>query len=66
MSRMASDNSRRLGRLAKRAKQLDDAIQKAAQTQKRIVEEIRRIGKADKVTAQRLSATPKAQRRKRR
>jgi hypothetical protein len=48
MSRMASDSSRRLDRLAKRAKQLDDAIQKAAQMRKRIVEEIRRIGKADK------------------
>jgi hypothetical protein len=45
---MTTADQRRLDRLARRAKQLDDVIQKAAQMQKQIVEQIRRIGVADR------------------
>ena len=61
---MADDNVRRLNRLAKRAKELDDMIEKAAQMQKRIVTEIQRIGNADKQIQRRLPAVPKARRKK--
>lgn len=55
----------RIDRLARRAKALDDMIQRAAKMQKRIVEEIRQIGRADKVTAQRSTPIPKARRKRR-
>jgi hypothetical protein len=61
---MANDNndeSARINRLAKRAKELDDMIAKAAKMQKRIVEEIQRIGVRDRVRKQRMTA---AERRK--
>ena len=61
---MPDDSKRRLDRLARQAKQLDDVIQKAAQMQKRIVEEIRRIGTADKVTNNRLTRTPTAKKKR--
>jgi hypothetical protein len=62
-----ADDSDRVDRLAKRAKELDDMIAKAAKMQKRIIEEILRIGQRDHLTKQRVSAaTLKARRRKRR
>ena len=61
---MANDDSSRIDRLAKRAKELDDMIAKTAKMQKRIVEEIRRIGQRDRLMKQRASATLKARRRK--
>ena len=63
---MADDSSRRLNRLAERAKKLDDVIQKAAQMQKRIVEEIRQLGTHDKPVHHQLTKTPKPKQRKRR
>ena len=51
------DNSRRIDRLAKRAKELDDLIAKTAKMQKRIVEEIRRIGQRDRLIRQRVTKT---------
>ena len=62
---MADDNSRRIDRLAEEAKELDDMIAKAAKMQKRIIEEIVRLGQRDRVMKQRASATVKARRRKR-
>jgi hypothetical protein len=56
------DSTRRLNRLAKRAKALDDMIAKAAQMQKEIVEEIRRIGAGDRLRRQRITRTPKPRR----
>jgi hypothetical protein len=61
---MADDSSLRINRLAQRAKRLDEMIQKAAEMQKHIVEEIRRIGQGDKVARQRATATPKARRKR--
>jgi hypothetical protein len=58
------ESARRLNRLADEAKELDDMIAKAAKMQKRIVEEIRRIGLRDHIKRQRMSATSKARRRK--
>ena len=63
---MANDSSDRLDRLAERAKKLDEVIQRAAEMQKRIVEEIRQIGKNDKISRQRMSATPQPRRTRRR
>jgi hypothetical protein len=60
---MTDDNLRRLNRLAQRAKQLDDMIQKAAKMQKKIVESIQRIGKADKVTRRRPTRVPRTRKR---
>jgi hypothetical protein len=60
---MANDDDR-INRLAKRAKELDDLIAKTAKMQKKIVEEIRRLGQRDKLIRQRASAIPKARRRK--
>jgi hypothetical protein len=57
---MAHDDDRRIDRLAKRAKELDDVIAKAAKMQKRIVEEIRRIGVRDRFRKQPMSPTRKA------
>jgi hypothetical protein len=62
---MADDSARRLDRLAQRAKQLDDVIQKAAAMQKRIVEEIRKIGTDTKSVHQPVTPTPRQKRRKR-
>jgi len=57
---MADDSSRRINRLAKRARELDNMTAKAAKMQKKIVEEIRQIGTGDKPTRrQRMSKTPK-------
>ena len=56
---MADESRRRLERLAKRAKALDNMIIKAAKMQKRIVDEIRQIGKADRPRRQRMTRTPK-------
>ena len=56
---MTDESSRRLERLAQRAKELDNMIVKAAEMQKRIVEDIRRIGQADKLTGQHTTAAPK-------
>jgi hypothetical protein len=61
---MTNESTRRLDRLAKRAKQLDDVIKKAAEMQKRIVEEIRRIGVADKPARQRMSVSDRRRRRR--
>ena len=63
---MADDDesARRIDRLAKEAKELDDMITKAAQMQKRIVAEIQRIGKRDRVAKPRMSATIKSRRKK--
>lgn len=63
---MADDAARRLNRLAERAKKLDDVIQKAAQMQKRIVEEIRRIGTDTKQVNQRVTRVPRPKARKKR
>jgi hypothetical protein len=47
---MAVDNSRRrINRLAKKARALDNMIVKAAKMQKELVEEIRKIGTNDKL-----------------
>ena len=61
---MADDSYRRIERLANEAKRLDDVIQKAAQMQKRIVEELKQIGKKDKLTRQRSTRTPRPKRRR--
>ena len=61
---MADDSSRRIQRLAKRAKQLDDVIKKAAEMQKRIVTEIQRLGSADQVSNKRPTRTPNSSRRR--
>jgi hypothetical protein len=58
------ESARRLKRLAERAKELDDMIAKAAKMQKKIVEEIQRIGLRDHIRKQRMSSTLKARRRK--
>jgi hypothetical protein len=58
------DNARRIDRLVKRAKELDDMIAKAAKMQKRIVEEIQRIGTGDRISKQRMSSAPKGRRKK--
>jgi hypothetical protein len=60
------DGAQRLKRLAARARQLDDMIQKAAQMQKRIVDEIEKIGVDRKLVKTRLSRAPAAKPRKRR
>jgi hypothetical protein len=49
---------------SKARQELDDMIAKAAQMQKRIVEEIRRIGQSDKPARQRMSASDRRRRRK--
>ena len=56
---MTDDNAQRPKRLADRAKKLDDAIQGAAQMNKQIVDEIRRLGERDKLKAHRATPTPK-------
>jgi hypothetical protein len=56
---MTDESARRLERLAQRAKELDNMIVKAAEMQKRIVDDIRRIGQADKFTGQQATATRK-------
>jgi hypothetical protein len=56
---MADENARRVERLAKRAKELDNMIMKAAKMQKRIVDEIRQIGIADRPRRQRMTKTPR-------
>jgi hypothetical protein len=56
---MTDESSRRLDRLAQRAKELDNMIVKAAEMQKRIVEDIRRIGQADRLTGQPATASRK-------
>ena len=58
------DSSRRIDRLAKRAKELDDMIAKTAKMQKRIIEEIVRLGQRDHVMKQRASSPLKARRKK--
>jgi len=60
---MPDDAARRIARLAKRAKELDDLIAKTAKMQKKIVDEIQRLGINDRVTRQ--AATPIPSRRKR-
>jgi len=57
---MANDNNEdaaRIQRLAKRAKELDDLIAKTAKMQKRIVEEIRRLGMRDRLRKQRMTSS---------
>src|SRR5438874_7097734 len=57
---LADESSRRLDRLAKRAKALDRMIMKAAKMHKKIVEELRQIGVADKPSRrQGMSKNPK-------
>jgi hypothetical protein len=63
MAAMTDDSVRRLNRLAERAKQLDDMIQKAAKMQKKIVEAIQRLGNADKVMRQRTTRVPRPRKR---
>jgi hypothetical protein len=60
---MTDENVKRLNRLAERAKQLDDMIQKTAKMQKKIVEAIQRLGNNDKVTRQRPSRIPQSRKR---
>jgi hypothetical protein len=57
------DNARRIDRLVKRAKELDDMIAKAAKMQKRIVEEIQRIGVRDRISKQRMSSASKSRKK---
>ena len=57
---MSDDNAQRLKRLAERAKKLDEAIQRAAQMNKQIVDEIRRLGERDRLKAHRATRTPRA------
>ena len=45
---MPDENTRRINRLARKARALDNMIVKAAKMQKQIVEEIRQIGADDK------------------
>ena len=52
-----SGDSARIRRLAKRAKDLDDMIARAAKMQKRIVEEIERIGLRDRIKTQRMTSS---------
>jgi hypothetical protein len=61
---MADDDARRIDRLVKRAKELDDMIAKAAKMQKRIVDEIRRIGLRDHIRKQRMSSSEARRRKK--
>ena len=63
---MADDATRRLNRLAERAKKLDDVIRKAAQMQKQIVEEIRRIGTDTRQLNHRATRVPRQKARKKR
>jgi small-conductance mechanosensitive channel len=60
---MTDESVRRLNRLAERAKQLDDMIQKAAQMQKKIVESIQKLGASDKVKRQRMTSARKPRKR---
>jgi hypothetical protein len=63
---MGDDSSRRrqIDRLAERAKQLDDMIQKAAAMQKKIVKEIQRIGTGDRVVNRAPTKTPNGRRKR--
>ena len=56
---------KRIDRLARRAKELDDMIQRAAKVQKRIVEEIRLIGRSDRMRSQPSTPIPKTRRNRR-
>ena len=58
------ESARRINRLTKRAKELDDMIARAAKMQKRIMEEIQRLSVRDHFRKQRMSATMKVRRRK--
>lgn len=58
------DDSRRIDRLARHAKELDDEIVSTTKMQKQIGEEIGRVGQKDKLTKQHVSATPKTRQRK--
>ena len=60
---MTDDNLRRLNRLAARAEQLDDMIQKAAQMQKKIVDALQELGKEDKLKQQRMTRTRRSRKR---
>ena len=57
-------SKQRIDRLARRAKQLDDVIQRAAKMQKQIVEEIRQIGRGDRVTRQPMTPVPRRRRKR--
>jgi hypothetical protein len=59
---MAENSQDRLNRLADEAQRLDDMIREAAGIQKRIVEEIRQIARANAVETKAPSATPKDRR----
>jgi hypothetical protein len=59
-----NSDSARIKRLAKRAKQLDDMIRKAATMQKRIVDEIERISADSPVRNKRPSASTKSRARR--
>jgi hypothetical protein len=63
--RAADDHMDTLKRLAKEAQQLDDVIQKAAQMQKRILDQIRTFGAAHVLDQQRPSKTPRPRKRAR-
>jgi hypothetical protein len=54
---MAAEDTRRIERLAERAKKLDDIIKKAAEMQKKIVDEIQQIGRGDRMYNRPLSKT---------
>jgi len=49
---MPGDAKRRLDELARRAQQLDDLIQRAAEIQKQVIEEIKNIGRPDALVRQ--------------
>ena len=65
---MDDDGARRrqINRLAERARQLDDMIQRAAAMQKKIVKEIQRIGTGDRVVKRAPTRTPNARQKKKR
>jgi hypothetical protein len=65
-ARVPDDGSKsRLDRLAERAKELDDMIQRAAKIQKRIIEEIQKIGRSDRMKTQKFTPIPTPRKRRR-
>ena len=61
---MAEDTARRIERLAARAQKLDLVIKRAAKMNKQIVDEIRRLSARDRMVSQRMTATLKRKRKK--
>lgn len=61
---MTEDTVRRIERLAARAQKLDLVIKRAAKMNKQIVDEIRRLSARDRMVSQRMTATLKRKRKK--